>query len=329
MKNKDIKIGNLKLDNPFVAAPLAGITDAASRSIYKSMGAALVYTEMVSGKGLIYGSKNTKSLLEITGAERPVAFQIFGSEPEVVAQVAKELDRYDNDILDINMGCPVPKIVKNGEGSAILKDPDLAYELVRSMVKNSSKAITAKIRIGWDENSINGVEIAKALEAAGTDCIAVHGRTAKQYYSGDANWQLIAEIKKNVRIPVIGNGDVFEPEDALKMMEVTGCDMVMIGRGALGNPWIFRDCLALWNSDPRPDAPTLREKANMAEHHLRLMIKNKGERVAVNEMRKIAPRYFKGEAGATELRRRVNQINDSSELIQLIEDYVHVVYNVH
>ena len=235
-----VTISNIELKDRFVLAPLAGITDGAFRRICFQMGAAMACSEMVSAKGLFYGDKKTGKLLEILPGEGPVGYQIFGHEPDIMAFAARELEKYDNAFLDINMGCPVPKIVKNHEGSYLMKDPDLCFDLVQACVKNTAKPVTVKIRAGWDTDHINAAEVAGACESAGAAAVAVHGRTREQYYSGKADWSVIAAVKRAVsRIPVIGNGDVMSRADGIRMMEETGCDLVMIGRGALGNPWIF------------------------------------------------------------------------------------------
>lgn len=318
--NKVLKIGNVILDNPFFLAPLAGITDAPTRRICREMGAALVYSEMVSGKGLYYKQEKTKNLLHIDPAEKPVAFQVFGSEPEILAFTARELDGYENAILDINMGCPVPKIVKNGEGSALLKRLDFVYDLISAMTANTKKPVTAKIRIGFDASSVNAVETAKAVEAGGAAAVAVHGRTREQYYSGKADWSQIAAVKQAVSIPVIGNGDVTDGQSAMAIMEQTGCDFVMIGRGALGNPWIFRQAVSAWRGEDAPAPPTLEERKAVMKRHFRDMSALKGDYVAVREMRKHVGWYLKGQPGSAAFRGRVNQIDDAEALVQAIDE---------
>ena len=316
--SKSLKIGNIELDNPFLLAPLAGITDAPTRRICREMGAALVYSEMVSGKGLYYGDRKTDQLLFLYEEEKPVAYQVFGSEPEIMAFTARALEERENAILDINMGCPVPKIVKNGEGSALLKRLDLVYDLISAMVSNTSKPVTAKIRIGFDKSCINAVETAKAIEEAGAAAVAVHGRTREQYYSGKADWTQIRAVKNAVSIPVIGNGDVVDGDSAMAMMEETGCDFVMIGRGALGNPWIFRDVLAAWKGEPQPELPNLVEKKEMMLRHFHDMIELKGEYAAVREMRKFVGWYLKGIPGSAALRGKITLIDDARELTTAI-----------
>ena len=318
-KNDNFKIGNVGLSSPFLLAPLAGITDGPFRRLCREAGAALVYSEMVSAKGLWYKDKNTGKLLEIIEGESPVAYQLFGHEPEIMAFAARELDGCGNVIFDINMGCPVPKIVKNGEGSALMKNPDLAHDVVVAAVQNTSKPVTVKIRAGWDTNSINAVEMAHAVSAAGAAAIAVHGRTREQYYTGKADWSVIAAVKRAVDIPVIGNGDVTDAQSGLRMMEETGCDFVMIGRGALGNPWIFSELNAAWRGEPLPSPPTKEEKKQMMLRHFNDVLDLKGEYVAVREMRKHVGWYLKGVPGAAAFRGRINQINSAEELRRAIE----------
>lgn len=318
--HKPLQIGTVTLEHPFLLAPLAGITDAPTRRLCREMGAALVYSEMISGKGLYYGGSKTKELLYVDPAEKPVAFQVFGSEPEILAFTAKTLDAYENAILDINMGCPVPKIVKNGEGSALLKRLDLVYDLIAAMTANTKKPVTAKIRIGFDEKSINAVETAKAVEAAGAAAVAVHGRTREQYYSGSADWTQIAAVKQAVSIPVIGNGDVTDAASAMAMLKKTDCDFVMIGRGALGNPWIFREVTAAWRGEDVPPPPDITEKKQMMQRHFCAMIELKGAYAAVREMRKHMGWYLKGLPGSAAIRGKINQVHDADVLLQMIRE---------
>lgn len=318
-RNRSLKIGNVGLSSPFLLAPLAGITDGPFRRLCSRAGAALTCSEMVSAKGLWYKDKNTGKLLEIIDGEGPVAYQLFGHEPEIMAFAVRELDSCDNVIFDINMGCPVPKIVKNGEGSALMKNPDLAHDIVSAAVRNTSKPVTVKIRAGWDTDSINAVEVAHAVSAAGASAIAVHGRTREQYYSGKADWSVIAAVKRAVDIPVIGNGDVTDESSAIRMMEETGCDFVMIGRGALGNPWIFTELNAAWQGKPLPPPPTKEDKKMMMLRHFNDVLELKGEYVAVREMRKHVGWYLKGLPGSAAFRGRINQINSAEELRLAIE----------
>ncbi len=305
-----VKIGNFTIKERFVLAPLAGITDGAFRRICFQMGAGMACSEMVSAKGLFYGDKKTGKLLEILPGEGPVGYQIFGHEPDILAFAARELDNAPNAFLDINMGCPVPKIVKNFEGSYLMKDPDLCYDLVRACVNNTTKPVTVKIRTGWDEGHINCVEVAHACEAGGASAIAVHGRTREQYYSGKADWSKIAAVKRAVSIPVIGNGDVHSRSDGLRMMEETGCDLVMIGRGALGNPWIFDK-----DHEGRPTDDELKE---VMLRHLTDTADLKGEHIAVLEMRKHVGWYLKGRPGSAAFRNEVNHIDDLDTLKKAI-----------
>jgi tRNA-dihydrouridine synthase B len=317
-----LSIGDLELENPFFAAPMAGISDAPMRKLCREMGASLVYSEMVSGKGLIYHSRKTAELLKMYDDEGPVAFQIFGSEPEVMEQAARMLSGAGNAILDINMGCPVPKIVSNGEGSALLENLQRLHDVAAAVVRGSGgKPVTAKIRIGWDEKSIVAPQAAIALEAAGVSAVAVHGRTRSQFYTGRADWDQIARVKKAVSVPVIGNGDVFSAEDGMRMMEETGCDFVMVARGMLGNPWIFRELNAAWRGRPVPPPPTKEERLAMMLRHFDMLQAEKGERRAVLEMRKHAGWYIRGIQGAARMRSEINRAETAAELKHLIETY--------
>ena len=319
-----MKIGNVTLDNNVFLAPMAGVTDISFRGLCKEMGCGLVYTEMVSAKALYYGSENTKSLLRIADEEKPVAAQIFGRDPKIMAQICEEHlnERDDICIIDINMGCPAPKVVKNGDGSALMKNPKLAEEVLRAVVKNSKKPVTLKIRKGWDDNSVNAVEIAKIAEDCGISALAIHGRTREQFYTGKADWDIIAEIKKNLSIPVIGNGDVFTIEDSINMLDKTGCDAIMIGRGAQGNPWIFKRINHYMNTGEILPEPTLNEKISTAIKHLKLAVEEHGEYVAVREMRKHIAWYLKGLRNSAKLRDEINKIEDYQEVVSKLEYYM-------
>ncbi|WP_238900294.1 tRNA dihydrouridine synthase DusB [Clostridium sp. YIM B02500] len=317
-----MKIGNLTFENNIFLAPMAGVTDISFRGLCKEMGCGLVYTEMVSAKALYYGSENTQTLLRIADEEKPVAAQIFGREPDVMARICEEYlnNREDICIIDINMGCPAPKIVKNGEGSALMKEPELAYDIVRTIKKVSTKPVTVKFRKGFDEDNINAVEFAKGMEQAGADAIAVHGRTRKQMYQGKADWDIIKRVKDSVSIPVIGNGDVFSPEDAVRMKRTTNCDGIMIARGSQGNPWIFRQINNLLNGEVIQEVSD-NEKIEMCIRHYELAIKYDGEFKAIREMRKHASWYIKGLPRCTELKNKINTINDSEKVIEALRKY--------
>lgn len=309
-----MKIGNLEFENPFILAPMAGITDSTFRRLCREMGCSLSFSEMVSAKALYYKDKNTERLLKATVEELPIAYQIFGSEPEVLAFAANRLKDEKNCILDINMGCPVPKVVKNREGSALMKNPSLIRELVSQTVKYAEKPVTVKMRLGWSEDSINVIECAGEAEAAGASAVAIHGRTREQYYSGKADWKKIKEVKKQLKIPVIGNGDIFSAEDGIRMLDETGCDMVMIGRGALGNPWIFKELKALWENKITEKRPDFSQITELMIRQLDMMEKEKGEYAAVREMRKHVGWYIKGVPGAASIRQNVNKIDDIDQL---------------
>ncbi|WP_107571628.1 tRNA dihydrouridine synthase DusB [Clostridioides difficile] len=317
-----MKIGNLELKNKVFLSPMAGVTDLPFRLICKEQGCGLLYTEMINGKALCYDDENTKKMLKIEDEEHPVAVQIFGSEPEFMGRAAEIMNDYSNEILDINMGCPAPKVVKNRDGSALMKNPKLAEEVLRAVVKNSKKPVTLKIRKGWDDNSVNAVEIAKIAEDCGISALAIHGRTREQFYTGKADWDIIAEIKKNLSIPVIGNGDVFTIEDSINMLDKTGCDAIMIGRGAQGNPWIFKRINHYMNTGEILPEPTLNEKISTAIKHLKLAVEEHGEYVAVREMRKHIAWYLKGLRNSAKLRDEINKIEDYQEVVSKLEYYM-------
>lgn len=317
-----MRIGNYGIESPIFFAPLAGITDASTRSIASKMGASLTYSEMISAKGLVYNNKNTESLLYIREDEGPVAFQIFGHEPDFIKEATEMLLERKNVLIDLNMGCPVPKIVKNGEGAALMKNVKLVYDIVKAAVYgcHGKKPVTVKMRKGFDDDNINAVEVAKACEAAGASAVTVHGRTRMQYYSGKADWNIIREVKNSLKIPVIGNGDIFCGEDGFRMMKETGCDGIMVARGALGNPWIFRDFQCMLKGEDVPEPPKIEEIFNMMLIHLEMLIEEKGEKRAVFEMRKHVGWYMKGRPHATEIRRKVNRITSEVELRQLLKE---------
>ena len=317
-----MKIGNLEFKNNVFLAPMAGVTDISFRGLCKEQGCGLVYTEMVSAKALYYGSENTKQLLRISDEEMPVAAQIFGNDPEIMAKVVEEHfnKRDDICIIDINMGCPAPKIVKNGEGSALMKDPKLAGQIVKKIKEVSSKPVTVKFRKGFDEDNINAVQFALSLEDAGVDAIAIHGRTRKQMYEGKADWNIIKEVKDNVKIPVIGNGDVFTPEDALKMKNLTNCDGIMIARGSMGNPWLFKQIQRILQGEELK-VITPEEKIDMCIRHYELAIKYDGDYKAIREMRKHASWYIKGLPRCTEVRNVMNTLDNSDDVMKLLINY--------
>ena len=319
---KKLKIGNVALSNPYILAPMAGVTDLPFRLLCKEQGAGLLCMEMISAKAIQYNNKNTKALLEIHPEEEPVSLQLFGSDPEVISEIAKRIEELPFAILDLNMGCPVPKIVRNGEGSALMNQPKLVHEIVSKTVKAIQKPVTVKIRKGFNDESINAVEIAKIIEDAGASAVAVHGRTREQYYSGKADWDIIRQVKEAVSIPVIGNGDVVSGESALAMMHQTGCDGVMIGRGAQGNPWIFSELRAYEETGKMPERPSHEELKAMMLRHARLQIQYKGDYLGIREMRKHVAWYTTGLPNSAKLRGEINAVESYEELEELLNEKI-------
>ena len=331
-----MKIGNIEAGRIFLG-PMAGVTDMPFRILCKEQGADLIYTEMVSAKGIHYNNSNTKDMLKVDERERPVAMQLFGSEPDIMAETAKRIEELNFDIFDINMGCPVPKVVNNGEGSALMKNPVLAGQIVSAVVNAVKKPVTVKFRKGFSSEDRNAPEFARIMEECGADAVAVHGRTREQYYSGKADWDIIAEVKQNVKIPVIGNGDIFSPSDALRMFKYTGCDAVMIARGAQGNPWIFREIKKYLGDDPEkcngksithlPEEgifngkPGFTEVYSMIEKHLEMLIELKGEWTAIREMRKHIAWYTEGFPYSAGLRRDINLCLTREEIMTRLREH--------
>ncbi|VBB06417.1 aldolase-type tim barrel [Lucifera butyrica] len=316
-----MQIGGIVLENPVILAPMAGVTDLPFRLLAKEMGCGLVYSEMVSDKGLLYENSTTLKMLQIDVRERPVNLQIFGSEPDSMAEAAKIVERAGADIIDINMGCPTPKIIKNGEGAALMRQPDLASRIMRKVVSAVNVPVTVKIRKGWDDSSVNAVEIAQLAEQAGIAAVAVHGRTRAQFYAGNADWEIIKQVKEAVNIPVIGNGDVRDPEDAARLLQETGCDGIMIGRGAQGNPWIFRRVLHYLRTGDVLPPPGPEERLAMIIRHMDMLAAHKGEYIAVREMRCHASWYIKGLPGAAEMRAKLNQAESRDAFINIFKGF--------
>lgn len=312
-----MNIGNIFLESPFVLAPMAGFTDAVMRTLCEEQGAALTYTEMVSAKGLYYGGSKTNALTFIPEGAGPTAIQIFGSEPEIMAYAARELEELRNEVLDINMGCPVPKVVRNGDGSALMRDPKLVCEIVKAVTSATEKPVTVKIRKGFDRP--NAVEVALAAQEGGASAVCVHGRTREQYYSGVVDKSIIKDVKDALNIPVIASGDVTDAASGMSMIAETGCDMVMIGRAALGNPWIFRELNAAYKGLDIPVRPSDDEKTAMMLRHLEMLCGLKGESTGVKEFRKYIIRYTKGMHGAAAVRRRANDVTSLEEMKEVIK----------
>lgn len=316
-----MQIGEIKLAAPLALAPMAGITDLPFRLICRRLGCGMTVSEMVSAKGLLYKNVKTTEMLRIDDGERPTAIQLFGSVPEELAEAARMVEASGADMIDFNMGCPVPKIVNNGEGSALMKQPQLAHDILAAMVKAVKIPVTVKFRAGWDDSNRNAVEIAKAVEAAGVSAVAVHGRTRQQFYEGKADWGIIAEVKQAVKVPVFGNGDIFTVEDGLRMLAETGVDGLMIGRGADGNPWIFRELAAVLRGEERPAAPSLQERLAQAAEHLDMLIDYKGEHISVKEMRRHISAYLKGLPHAEEFRGRFHKVDTREQFMELLAEY--------
>lgn len=314
-----LKIGTVELEDNVILGPMAGVTDLPFRLLCREQGAGLVCMEMVSAKAVFYGNRNTKELLQVNPGERPVSLQLFGSDPEILSDIAARLEEGPYDLFDLNMGCPVPKVVKNGEGSALMKDPKLVERILSSMVRALKKPVTVKIRKGFNDESVNAVEIARIAEGCGAAAVAVHGRTREQYYSGKADWEIIRQVKEAVSIPVIGNGDVDSPEAAKRMLAETGCDGVMVARGAKGNPWIFKRITEYLETGRIPPKPSREEVKAMMLRHGEMMVEFKGEAAAMREMRKHVAWYTAGWPHSAALRNDINAVETMEALRELIE----------
>ena len=314
-----LRIGNTVLENNVILAPMAGVTDLPFRVLCREQGAGCVVTEMVSAKAVLYNNKNTRELLQIDPAERPAAVQLFGSEPDIMAEIAARLEEGPYDYIDVNMGCPVPKIVNNGEGSALMKNPERAKEVLTAMVRAVKKPVTVKFRKGFNDLSVNAVEFAKMAESCGVAAVAVHGRTREQYYSGKADWDIIRQVKEAVRIPVIGNGDIFTPEDAGRMLKETGCDGIMVARGAKGNPWLVGRINHYLDTGEVLPGPSMAEIKAMILRHGRMLVQFKGEGGAMREMRGHMAWYTKGMPHSATLRNEINQVETLEGFVELLD----------
>lgn len=317
-----MKIGSLELDNNIFLAPMAGVTDLPFRCMCREYGCGLVYSEMVSAKGLFYKDKKTGSLMKLDESEKPAAIQIFGSEPDIIGSVISDVEKAGADIIDINMGCPTPKIVNNGDGSALMKNPKLAGQVIKSAVEKAKVPVTVKFRTGWDSESVNVCELSKIAEANGASAITVHGRTREQFYRGQADWKIIKEVCKSVRIPVIGNGDIFCAEDAKRMFEETGCDAVMIGRGAEGNPFIFTQIHQLLKTGEVNFYPTYRQKIECAKKLLVELVLEKGENRGVKEARKHIAWFIKGLPESSQVKTNIFKLTKEKEVIDILDEYI-------
>jgi tRNA-dihydrouridine synthase B len=317
-----MKIGNVVLENNVFLAPMAGVTDMPFRILCKEQGCGLVYTEMVSSKGMHYNDTKSFKLTEIADCEMPAAVQIFGSDPNIMSEITKKMNESEASIIDINMGCPAPKITKNGEGSALMLKPLLIGQIIEAVVKASSKPVTVKIRKGWDDNNVNAVEIAKIAADSGVSAIGIHGRTRDQFYSGKADWDIIKSVKEAVSVPVIGNGDVVSPEAAKDLLAQTNCDAIMIGRGAQGNPWIFKQVLHYLKTGEIIPPPKPEEKISMIIRHLKMLVELKGEHIGVCEMRKNIAWYIKGMRNSAVIKEKVFRLSRIEEILELLNNYI-------